>query len=249
MIEEEFQVDGTGELDVRFSSGRLHIKEGSPGRIAVTVDGRTADLVLEQSGSIVTIGSRKSGFLTSSRYQISVEVPVGCDVTANVASADVQTECEIGRLQVNSASGDVRFTKAGDVTARTASGDVHGSVARYCSFVSASGDLHLDRTIGKTTASTASGDIYVREVEGDFSGSSLSGDINIDRFSGDDLTAKAVSGNVRIGVPAGTAINLDATTRTGSIRLPKPSNDQSEPTGNADVSVSLVSGDLTIKRV
>jgi Toastrack DUF4097 len=249
VIEKEFSVDGSPAVDVRFSSGRLQVKEGQPGSILVNVDGKTDDLFVEQSGSTVTIGSQRNGFLATSRYRITLSVPPGCDITANVASANIQCDPHVGRLNVNSASGDVRFTDAVEVTAHTASGDVHGATTQLCSFVSASGDLHLGTATGKTTASTASGDIYLDEVDGDFSGSSLSGDVSIRRFSGENLKVKAVSGNVRLGIPAGTAVNLDATTRSGHIRLPEPSKDKLEPTGRADVSVSLVSGDLTIKRV
>lgn len=248
MIEKEFAIEGNPGVDVRFASGRLHVKEGKPGRIVVTVDGKTDDLFVEQSGSIVTIGSRRNSFLATSRYRMTIVAPPGCDVTANVASADIQCDSHVGRLSVNSASGDVRFTDANELTAHTASGDVHGETVQLCSFVSASGDLHLGTAAAKTSASTASGDIYVDQVDGDFSASSLSGDVSIRRFSGENLRAKAVSGNVRLGIPAGTAVNLDATTRSGHIRLPEPSDDNPAPTSNADVNVSLVSGDLTIKR-
>lgn len=249
MIEKEFQVDGAGSIDIRFASGRLTLREGAAGAILVRVDGKTNGLNVDQRGSTVTISNDRSGFLGGGRYQITVDVPVGCEVSASVASADIQSKAHLGRLEVNSASGDIRVTNVDELSAKTASGDVHGNVVGRCSFVSASGDIHLNHVGEKFEASTASGDVYVEAVDADMTSSTLSGDLNVKRFSGENLKVKAVSGSVRVGIPAGTAVSLDATTRSGDIRLPEPSAGDTAPIGHANVTARLVSGDLTIKRV
>jgi DUF4097 and DUF4098 domain-containing protein YvlB len=249
VIEKEFQVDGPGSIDVRFSSGRLTIREGSSGHIFVRVDGKTDSLNIEQSGSTVSISNDRSGFLGGGRYQITVDVPTGCALSASVASADIESKTHLGRLDVNTASGDIRITSADELNAKTASGDVHGDLVGRCSFASASGDIRLNRAEGKFEASTASGDVYVDEATDDMTSSTLSGDLNLKKFSGENLRIKAVSGSARVGIPAGTAVSLDATTRSGDIRLPEPSADTVEPTGHTNVTARLVSGDLTIKRV
>jgi DUF4097 and DUF4098 domain-containing protein YvlB len=178
-----------------------------------------------------------------------VDAPAGCDVSASVASADIESKTHLGRLDVNSASGDIRITTVDELNAKTASGDVHGDLVGRCSFASASGDIRLNRAEGKFEASTASGDVYVDEATDDMTSSTLSGDLNLKKFSGENLRIKAVSGSARVGIPAGTAVSLDATTRSGDIRLPEPSSDTVEPTGHTNVTARLVSGDLTIKRV
>lgn len=249
MIEKEFQVDGAGSLDVRFASGRLTLREGAPGKIFVRVDGKTIGLNVDQRGSTVTISNDRSGFLSGGRYQITVDLPAGCEVSASVASADIQSKAHLGRLDVNSASGDIRVTNVDELSAKTASGDVHGNVVGRCSFVSASGDIHLNHVREKFEASTASGDVHVEEVTNDMTSSTLSGDLSIEKFSGENLRIKAVSGSARVGIPAGTSVNLDATTRAGDIRLPEPAADNLEPIGHANVTARMVSGDLTIKRV
>lgn len=249
MIDKEFLVEGQGSVEVRFASGRLNVVEGAPGKIRVTVDGSTSDLTIEQVGSLITVGTRKSGFLVSSRYRITVEAPHGTNISASVASADVQCDIKSGQFDIKTASGDVRFTHTETLTAHTASGDIHGTSTGVCNLVSASGDLHLDSASGKVSASTASGDIYVNHATADVNASSLSGDVIIGRFEGENLKAKAVSGNVKLGIPAGTEVNLDANSLSGNIRLPEPSAENSPRRSHADISVSLVSGDLTIKRV
>jgi len=249
VIEKEFGIEGAGSVDVRFASGRLTLREGEAGKIFVRVDGKTDNLNVDKRGSTVTISHDRSGFLGGGRYQITLDVPPGCEVSVSVASADIQSKAHLGLLEVNSASGDVRVTSVDELSAKTASGDVHGDVVGRCSFVSASGDIRIAKVEGKFEASTASGDVYVDEAGDDITSSTLSGDLGVKRFSGENLRVKAVSGSVRVGIPAGTAVNLDATTRSGDIRLPEPEANNIAPIGHANVTARLVSGDLTIKRV
>jgi DUF4097 and DUF4098 domain-containing protein YvlB len=77
----------------------------------------------------------------------------------------------------------------------------------------------------------------------------MSGDVSVRRFGSDDFSAKSMSGSVEIGIPAGTSVDLDATTLSGDILLPEPQDSPPSPSGTTDIKVRLVSGDLKIRRV
>ena len=103
-------------------------------------------------------------------------------------------------------------TQSADIVASDLSGNKH--------FRSASGEVTLSRLAGGLDVETVSGEI---EVEG---GAPL------------DLTAKSVSGDMRVRVP--TIRRLDLGTTSGDIRL------DAELTGNGPFAIRSISGDATI---
>ena len=259
-MEKSFQVGTDGALDVRIASGKVEIKQGQEGVIVVRGRGDTDNLSVEQHGSTVWVSSQPRSTQISKRIHfgagrsvyLSIEVPEGIDIDVNVASADVECEPPSARLNVNSASGDLRFADTGDLTVKTASGDVHGrKVSGKLSFVSASGDLHIESIGDRASVSTASGDIQIGEARGPIATSTMSGDVHVRKFGGDDFAAKSMSGSVDIGIPAGSSVDLDATTLSGDIILPEAREAPSETTagGSVDLKVKLVSGDLKVRRV
>jgi DUF4097 and DUF4098 domain-containing protein YvlB len=258
-MEKSFQVGADGALDVRIASGKVEVKRGEEGVIVVRGRGDTDNLSVEQHGSTVWVSSEPRSTQISKRIHfgvgrsvyLSIEVPEGIDIDVNVASADFECEPPSARLNVNSASGDIRFTDTGDLTVKTASGDVHGhTVGGKLNFVSASGDLHIESVGDRASVSTASGDIQIGVASGPITTSTMSGDVQVRRFGGDDFAAKSMSGSVDIGIPAGSSVDLDATTLSGDIILPEPQSPPSETTaGSVDLKVKLVSGDLKIRRV
>jgi DUF4097 and DUF4098 domain-containing protein YvlB len=257
-MEKSFQVGPDAAIDVRIASGKVEIQRGVPGSIVVRGRGDTDNLVVEQHGSTVWVSSEPRSTQISKRIHIgvgravflSIEVPEGIDVDVNVASADVECDPPPARLNVNSASGDIRFTDAGDLTVKTASGDVHGhKVTGKLSFISASGDLHVESIGDRAALSTASGDIRIGDSSGPITTSTMSGDVTVRRFGSDDFSAKSMSGSVEIGIPAGTSVDIDATTLSGDILLPEPQDSLASPTGTTDIKVRLISGDLKIRRV
>lgn len=257
-MEKSFQVGPDAALDVRIASGKVEVRQGRAGTIVVRGRGDTENLLVEQHGSTVWVSSEPRSTQISKRIHIgvgravylSIEVPENIDIDVNVASADVECEPTPARLNVNSASGDIRFADTAELTVKTASGDVHGNrVTGKLSFVSASGDLHVEAIGDRASISTASGDIRIGDASGPITTSTMSGDVNVRRFTSDDFAAKSMSGSVEIGVPAGTSVDLDATTLSGDIVLPEPQDAPPDPTGSMDLKVRLVSGDLKLRRV
>jgi DUF4097 and DUF4098 domain-containing protein YvlB len=248
-MEKSFEISADTSLDVRIASGKVSVVRGAAGRVSVKATGDTDHLVVEQRGSSIWISTEKrSGWVSRSVY-VTVEAPDDIDMDVNIASADFECAVTPRRLTINSASGDIRLKDSGELSVKTASGDVNGhSVSGRLTFASASGDLHVETIGDRSELSTASGDLRISHAGGSMVASTLSGDVRVDHFAGREFQAKSMSGNVDIGIPSGTEVDLDATTLSGDIRLPGKADHEVPIERSVDLRVRLVSGDLRLRR-
>ena len=251
----EFTIDGVPSVEIKIPAGKIEVVHGQPGVVKVGISGSgEGDVVLAHTGSTVSIASKRQGrfIIIDKNIYATVEGPTGANVRANVASADLTCDSDLGHITFHSASGDLRFGNVVELEAKTASGDLRGrSVHERLNFVSASGDVYLGELHGRGEVSTASGDMHVDKVSGPIQVSTMSGDVHFGEFSGDEITCKSMSGNVRLGIPRGTRVDLDANSLSGKIRLPerKSTTDGTEMNSRSTrVQVRLVSGDLRIER-
>lgn len=181
---------------------------------------------------------------------IRVTVPLESAVTASVASAGFHSRCRLGRVHVNSASGDIEVEEAsGEVEARTASGDT--SVGRGGGLIriySASGAVRIGVAAAGFDINSASGDIVVGEVTGSSAARTASGDLDVRTARSGVIEAKTASGDVRVGVAPGTGVYLDLSTLSGDTT----SHLQAEapPATGPDLQLRLrtLSGDIDIVR-
>jgi DUF4097 and DUF4098 domain-containing protein YvlB len=161
-----------------------------------------------------------------------VSLEHAAEAQVGVASGEVACDRVDGRLAVRSASGNVRFTEAGSAEISSASGDVSG------------GGVHGDLEVR-----TASGYIDVDRVDGSVFGRSASGDVRIDAVRHGTVELDSASGDLRIGIAAGSAAWLDVHSLSGDV---SSSLDQSGPPDDGAEVVSIhartLSGDITILR-
>ncbi len=255
MSDYEFAIDGVASIDIRIPSGKIEVVTGEQDVVKVGLSGGgEGDVAVDQRGSTITITSKRQGrfIMIDRNVYATIEVPGGTEVRATLASADLTCDTDVSHLAFQSASGDLRFANAVEVDAKTASGDLRGGVVyERISFVSASGDVFLDEIHGRAEVSTASGDLHVDKVVAPAQVSTVSGDVHIAEFLGEDLTCKSMSGNVRVGIPRGTRVDLDANSLSGKIHLPdrKTSTTADASIRATRIQVKLVSGDLRIDRV
>jgi DUF4097 and DUF4098 domain-containing protein YvlB len=102
--------------------------------------------------------------------------------------------------------------------------------------------------IDRADISTASGDVSIGECSGTVQCSTRSGDVRIERVTGPSIKVKTMSGDVRLGIPPRTRLELDAESLSGSVKLPEPNPRPEPPEREIDVKARLVSGDLKIER-
>jgi DUF4097 and DUF4098 domain-containing protein YvlB len=96
--------------------------------------------------------------------------------------------------------------------------------------------------------STASGDVRIGMCAGVVTCATLSGDVRIEQVTGPAAKFKSMSGDVKIGIPPRTRVELDAESMSGKVSLPDPSSRPEPPQREIALKVRLVSGDLKIER-
>lgn len=179
-------------------------------RTAVELRGDTLSVIApESSGGLL----RRSGSL-----RIEVRVPVDGTVEIKTASADTTCRGRYASAAVDSASGDAFVDHVtGDAAARTASGDIKLiRVDGALSVGGASGDVQAERIGGQVDAKLASGDLQIGEAGSDIHVKTASGDVQVGLVSRGKVQVGTTSGDVGIGVRAGTAVWLDLSTVSGS---------------------------------
>jgi DUF4097 and DUF4098 domain-containing protein YvlB len=233
------------EIDLR--AGSVLVTAASSGTVWVSVDGSTPDtLDITQLGDTIAIRATRR----SRSARIAVDVPVGTDVTVKGASVDVVARGALGALRVRSASGDVRADDVVRADVTVASGDTRLEVVRDgADFRATSGDISVGRVGGRLAASLSSGDINIDELGGDGDVETASGDVTIQRYGGGSVAIRTVSGDVRVGLPAGIRVDPEISTLSGKVSLPAPAD--SPASGDrrpVKVRLRTVSGDIRIER-
>lgn len=248
MIDQEFSVDSPS-AKVQLRSGSLEIRPGDPGVIRVLVDTKDDAFVIDRRADTIVIGGNGGGRRLS-WAAVTLQVPQGCDVTFTASGAGVTSTQSLGRFEVATSSGDIRFGTVRRLQAKSASGNIRGdAVTGEARVVTASGDIKIGSVGERGSFSTASGDIRIDSSEATLSAATVSGDVRVERMAGPELQAKSMSGRVRLGIPSGTRLDLDANTFSGRVRLPDPDPNPAPPEREMSVKVRLVSGDLKITRV
>ncbi|HVA06655.1 MAG TPA: DUF4097 family beta strand repeat-containing protein [Acidimicrobiales bacterium] len=210
-------------------------------------------------------------FIRRNGVTVRIDMPPGGDVDVKTASADIELNGSVGDLSVKTASGDVTADDAaGDVRVATASGDLSvETVGGDLRMQSASGDVQVVSVSGRAQVTSQSGDIELAAVGDGADIRSASGDIRLGRVSGDssivgvsgdtrvlsfaegELRVRSVSGDIQIGIPHGTAFQVDAQSMSGAVRSEIPLGDTPDSGGgNPEVVISArsVSGDFLVER-
>jgi DUF4097 and DUF4098 domain-containing protein YvlB len=252
VIHETFTVGASPDIEVRIESGRVEIIQGETGAVEVSVDTEDPGFIVEQRGNSILVSSNKNRSLLSRGSSfVSIKTPPGSNLEASVASAHIDSEVELGKVALKTASGDITLDRATIVSIKTASGDtLLRGVDQALHFNSASGDLRVEGSChGSVAVSTASGDVRIAGCDGSLVVNTVSGDIQVSRFSGRSGVFKGMSGDVDLGIPGATDVELDVNLLSGRLNLPESSPGRGQPERHMTIAAKLVSGDLTINRV
>jgi len=272
-MQQSFDTPGPTSLYVEIGSGDVQIRVDDTAQTTVEVTGQDAeDTTVEMRGEqIVVLGARRrGGFLGSSHdLDVVVTMPLESQLATKLGSADLDVTGSVGPSRLRSASGDIRMdrvtaeagidTGSGDITVReitgdlrvrTASGDV--SVERLggsANVATASGDVEIGSAEGDVDVKTASGDLRIREAKRDVSLATASGDLTVDRMGAGQLQARNVSGDIRVGIPAGLPVWTDINSMSGSVR--STLSGAGQPQEGADfltLRAKTVSGDISLEQ-
>ena len=243
MLERAFHTPLPLELEVGIPSGDIEVEttEGEESNITVDGDERLLEEVeIRQDGNRVVIayrGKGKFGFSLSpftlvfgSELRVRARVPHTAAVKVKTASADTKLDGRFGPLGVNSVSGDVRL---------------RGEVDGPANLKTVSGDADLDRVDGDMSAHTVSGDLRIGPIAGSSDLKTVSGDIRIQAVTAGDVRFTSVSGDIEIGIAAGSLIDVDAGSTSGDLSSEVPLGSVPEVGGENGAPMVVVRGRTT----
>jgi DUF4097 and DUF4098 domain-containing protein YvlB len=252
--DEHFDVGERAQLDVDVASGNLQVRVGSGGAIRVSIDSPKADeLEISQMGDTVSISESARWLSRSRSIRMVVEVPMRADLTIRGASLNVLLGGTFGGVRCRTASGGLQIDEVDRLEVSTASGDVRvGSINGDAGFNTASGDVMVVTMRGRLTAQLASGDLVADAVGASVDVGTASGDVRIGRCDGSDINVKTISGNIRLGLPPGIRVEPEISTMSGKVALPAAAAvgaNRSVERRSVRVRLRTVSGDIRIDRV
>ncbi|HWI66527.1 MAG TPA: DUF4097 family beta strand repeat-containing protein [Symbiobacteriaceae bacterium] len=225
------------DLSVTTTSGDVTVQEGSRPMVEMRVRAyagtaaaaealaRQVQLRVDASGSRTTVtGERPT---SGARLEVSfiITLPREANVRLKVdsASGSVTVYDRNGDVTLSSNSGSIRAERVkGRVDVRATSGsvvvlNVEGDVAA----TSSSGSLQVEAITGSAKVGATSGSVILRDISGKVSAQSSSGGVNIDTgIIGGDWDINAVSGGVRMMMPASAGATVTARASSGRVTGP-----------------------------
>lgn len=268
-----FLTEGPASLYVEIGAGDVTIHTTETAETDIHVDGRDADAVtVEQRGEQIVIIAppRRTGLFGGADLTVRVVMPLDSDLATKLGSADLVATGRYGAARIRSGSGDVQVEQlTDDAVVETGSGDIEvESSLGHLRVKAGSGDVSIGRTAGSVVVSTGSGsvqigaaedttavksgsgDIDVKDAHTDISTLTGSGDLHLGRIRRGTLKAKAASGDIRVGVPAGIPVWTDISCLTGSVRSNLEGAGQPEEgQDHIEIRATTVSGDITLSQL
>jgi DUF4097 and DUF4098 domain-containing protein YvlB len=243
VIDREFSVEGSPVVRLTIRSGRVNVEQGEAGVVRLRVDSSNPRFEIHQR--LDTVEASGGG-----RTYATVSVPPLAEVEIESSSGDIAVNTTLARLDASTASGNIDFQTTERLRAKTASGRIRGDlVDGDAQCVTASGSIKISRLMDRAELSTASGDVRIGECAGPVQCATLSGTVRIEQMTGPTAKFKSMSGDVKVGIPPRTRVELDAESMSGKVSLPEPSSRAEPPEREIALKVRLVSGDLKIERV
>ncbi|WP_310961948.1 DUF4097 family beta strand repeat-containing protein [Nocardioides terrisoli] len=273
-MHQQFDTPDPVELVLELGSGSATITAIETSQSTVEISGpRAEEFTVELEGRRLTVLAPRHGvriFGGNDSHQVTVTLPTGSDLTTRTGSADVDATGRLGAVRSKSGSGQVEIedaegsvvidTGSGDVSCgsvgdalrvRTGSGEVEvGQVGGSAAVSTGSGDVALGRTTETTVVKTGSGSGTVQRSSGQLTLKTGSGSLTVGHAERGSIRASTSSGDVRVGVPAGTPVWTDISCASGRIRSDLPSLGKPEDgQDHVELRIRTASGDITLAQV
>lgn len=274
MTDHRFETPEPITLYVSNQAGTVGVEATDTATTTVRLSGRDADQVtVRHDGDRVDVVAprRRAGFLGGeSALTMTITVPTGSALAVRSGSADVTASGRLGTTQVKSGSGTVTLpTLTAPGVVETGSGQVRIERSESGLQVkSGSGDVTLGEALGAVAISTGSGDVEIRDCHqpavvktgsGDLSVVECDADLSMSTGSGDTVirtarrgrfTVKGASGDVEVGIPAGTPVWTDISTVTGRIASRVQGTGEPDPGAeHVELRAKTVSGDVVLNEI
>jgi DUF4097 and DUF4098 domain-containing protein YvlB len=258
---------------VEIGSGRVAVRadQVDETRVDVQGDGAEDTLVEQRDDQIVVIAPKNRGgfFRSSPRLTVQIAMPADSGLTTQLGSADLVVTGRVGAARLRAGSGDIEVAEisgeatveagsgsidvaaaAGDLRVRSGSGQVGlGRLGAGVTVSTGSGDITIGSAAGPVDLKSGSGDARIGEARQDVRVTTASGDVSVDTLHGGTLQAKAVSGDIQVGVPAGIPVWTDVNTLSGHIHSSLASaGEPADGQPYIELRASSVSGDIRLEQ-
>jgi hypothetical protein len=235
MPERSFQITEHARLILNNGSGKIAIRRGEPGMIAVSATKRASGIRIDpeqiqidydQRGDTLGISTKMHWHtfqfgLRSVYFEITV--PENCDVQLHNGSGSVTLQGTSGDIRLRTGSGRIEaYDLGGEIELKTGSGSISlGNLQGRMSVVTGSGRIESYGLQGQVELKTGSGRVSVTQ-------SKLAGFSRIITGSGGvifegtldphgDTQIKTGSGGIGLRLPGDAAFSLDAKTGSGGV--------------------------------
>jgi hypothetical protein len=269
-----FTATSPQDVYVEIGSGEVQVLATDTDQVVVDIEGRDAEhVVVDQDGDEVRVVARaRTGFLSGFQgLKVHVLTPRGSNLATRLGSAGVTVEGPLEHVRIQTGSGQVVLdevgqdalvkTGSGEVAVRsvggeseikTGSGDIGvGHLGGAARLSTGSGDIEVGRADAPISFKTGSGDIVVRDAHGGQAQLSAgSGQLEVTRMSSGIAQLKNASGDIKIGVPAGTPVWTDISSVSGHVRSSIPATGAPrDGQDHVEVTARTVSGDVYLESV
>lgn len=199
---------------------------------------------------------------------ITIDLPANSSLVAYLTHSDVHADGSFGECELHMASGQVELDRINALQANIAAGEVAiGHIAGRADIDGAAFAMRISEVEEPVKLSSSGGQTWIGHASADLDLSSGSGGFDIDRADG-SVTAKTGdgairigrltrgqaellngSGNIEVGIGAGTEARVDANSERGSVRNSVPPQENPETSGNmVTVHARTRHGDIIIQR-
>ena len=203
----------------------------------------------------------------SAEVDVTIELPTGSDIHATTMQGDIICQGTLGSFSARTYDGDIAVHRVASLRATTTDGRITCDRVTGDAHVTGSGDVMLTEVGGAASVKNLNGPSWIGQAGGDVNVNSAHGDVTIDR-AGSEAVARTAHGDVRlssvtrgsavlqtasgeieIGVRAGTAAWLDLKSSAGSIRNElDTSSAPEEPQETAQIRARTWDGDIVVRR-
>lgn len=220
---------GSVRLDVHVpADSDARVVSGSGG---VDLRGRLLDVDARSGSGVLTLESAASAVVRSGSGRVRIDAVEDLSLTSGSGAVEVG---RTGRLVAKSGSGSLRV----------------GAIAGESRLVSGSGAVSIDEVSGDLELRAGSGAVRIGELTGRIAATTGSGSFAVAKATSGRVEGVSGSGSSTIGVPYGTAVLVDAESRSGRVRSELESVPGAEGFERTlEVHVRAGSGSVTLRRV
>jgi hypothetical protein len=261
-----------GAIEVLASDRSDTVVTVSPSNPEKAVDRRGAEETrVDFDGSRLTVTGPKprlSWIGPAESIDLTVELPSGSRLTAEISVGGVRSTGRLGATRVKASTGAVHIEATGDLWLRASHGNATvgtvdgnaeitadhgqiraGSITGDALLKSSHGNIRIGEMGGVLEAKLSYGDLEIERVKSSIAAKTAYGSIELGRVWSGSIEVESGFGGVSIGVPTGIPVWLDLSSKEGRVRN-ELDGDRAPETTEQTVAVRARTqyGDISISR-